>query len=177
MSASVVDTNVILVANNAHAGVSPECVIACVERLNELMKSGVLVIDDGFRIFTEYLNKTSPRSAKGVGDEFVRWALRHQYQVDRVHQVSIAEHAPDRYSEFPDDAALESSFDPADRKFAAVAHAHSGNPTIWQAADCKWLDWWPALKACGVEVEFLCGADVCRFYARKFPDQPIPSLP
>lgn len=176
MSASVVDTNVILVANDAHAGISPECVIACVERLNELMESGVLVVDDGFRIFTEYLNKTSPRAAKGVGDVFVQWALRHRGQANRVQQVALTEQGPDRYTEFPD-SALEPRFDGPDRKFAAVAHAHSGNPTIWQAADCKWLDWWPALKACGVEVEFLCGADVCRFYARKFPDQPIPSLP
>ena len=177
MRATVVDTNVILVANDAHADVSPECVIACVERLNELMKSGVLVVDDCNRILAEYQKKTTPRAAKGVGDMFVQWALRHQCRLDRVHQVAITESAPDRYAEFPDDPALESNFDPADRKFAAVAHAHSGNPTIWQAADCKWLDWWPALKACGVEVEFLCGPDVCRFYARKFPDKPMPSLP
>ena len=177
MSASVVDTNVINVANGSHGEVSPECVIACVERLNELMKFGVLVLDDRNRILLEYQKKTSPRSAKGVGDLFVQWALRHQYQVNRVQQVSITEHAPDRYVEFPDDLALESNFDPSDRKFAAVAHAHADKPTIWQAADCKWLDWWPALKACGVEVDFLCGSDVCRFYAKKFPGKPIPPLP
>ena len=176
MSVSVVDTNVILVANGNHADVSPECVIACVERLNELMKSGVLVVDDNFRILSEYLNKTTPRAAKGPGDVFVQWALRHHGQGKRVQQVALTEQGPDRYAEFPD-AALEPRFDGPDRKFAAVAHKHSGNFTIWQAADCKWLDWWPALKACGVEVEFLCGADVCRFYARKFPDKPMPPLP
>jgi len=30
---AVVDTNVLLVANGQHDDVSPECVIACVERL------------------------------------------------------------------------------------------------------------------------------------------------
>ena len=68
----VVDTNVILVANNAHAEVSPECVIDCVNRLTELMKSGVLVLDDGYRILREYQKKTSPRKGKGVGDMFVQ---------------------------------------------------------------------------------------------------------
>lgn len=177
MTVSVVDTNVILVANGAHADVSPECVIACVERLNELMKSGVLVVDDGFHILHEYQNKTSPRAAKGVGDLFVQWALRHSAQAHRVHQVAITQVAPNRYAEFPDDPALESVFDPADKMFAAVAHAHPGNPTIWQAADCKWLDWWQPLKACGVKVEFLCGSDVCRVYAKKFPNKAMPPLP
>ena len=177
MNASVVDTNVILVANGAHADVTEECVIACIERLNELKKSGVLVVDDCYRIFAEYQRKTTPRAGKGVGDLFVQWALRHQHQTGHVHQVSITEHAPDRYAEFPDDATLESDFDPADRKFVAVANAHSGNPTIWQAADSKWLDWWPALKACGVDVEFLCGAEVCRAYKKKFPNKSVPPLP
>lgn len=176
MIASVVDTNVILVANSQHAGASPECVLACVERLNELMKSGVLVIDDGFRILLEYQNKTSPRAAKGVGDLFVQWALRHSRQLQRVHQVALTEHEPNRYTEFPD-PVLEELFDPPDRMFAAVAHAHPDDPTIWQAADCKWLDWWPALKACGVSVEFLCEDDICRVYAKKYPKKPMPPLP
>ena len=176
MTASVVDTNVILVANGRHEGASPECVIACVEGLNDLMKSGVLVIDDGFRILLEYLNKTSPREAKGVGDVFVQWALRHCGQANRVQQVALTEQGPDKYAEFPD-PALQARFDKSDRMFAAVAHAHSGSPTIWQATDCKWLDWWPALKACGVDVKFLCEKDVCRFYAKKFPKKPTPPLP
>jgi hypothetical protein len=176
MTACVVDTNVILVANGHHAGVSPECVKACVERLNELMKSGVLVVDDGFRILSEYLNKTNPRAAKGVGDVFVKWALRHRGQAHRVQEVALTEQGRHQYKEFPD-AALQARFDKSDRMFAAVAHAHSGHPAIWQATDCKWLDWWPALKACGVEVEFLCAADVCRFYAGTFPNKPMPPLP
>lgn len=176
MTICVVDTNVILVANGSHEDVSPECVIACVEGLTKLMKSGVLVVDDGFRIFSEYLSKTSPRGAKGVGDVFVKWALQHKAQPKRVQQVALTERAQDRYEEFPD-MALEPRFDGSDRKFVAVAHAHATKPNIWQAADCKWLDWWPALKACGVEVEFLCEADVCRFYTRKFPNKPVPTLP
>lgn len=48
---------------------------------------------------------------------------------------------------------------------------------LQQTADCKWLDWWPALRAKGVEVDFLCPADACSFYGKKFPEKPVPRLP
>lgn len=176
MKPSVVDTNVILVANLAHAEVSEECVIVCVQRLKELMESGALVLDDAYRILSEYQNKTSPRKAKGVGDVFVKWALTSLGDTERVHQVSLTETGPDTYTEFPD-PDLEGSFDRPDRKFAAVSNAHPDKPPVWQAADCKWLDWWPTLGAYGVRVEFLCGADVCGFYAKKFPTRKVPALP
>jgi predicted nucleic acid-binding protein len=172
----VVDTNVILTANNAHPEASPECVIACVERLNDLMKFGVLVLDDSYQILQEYQKKTSPRKAKGVGDHFVDWALRHQKQPNRVELVTLTKLEMHRYAEFPD-PALEPFFDPPDRMFPAVSNTHPAHPPIWQATDCKWLDWWPALDACGVKVEFLCETDICRFYNKKFPAKPIPLLP
>lgn len=176
MKAYVVDTNVILVANLAHADVSEECVIVCVQRLKELMESGTLVLDDAYRILSEYQSKTTPRKAKGVGDVFVKWALSHVGNLQRVHTVTLTETGPDKYAEFPD-PALEHQFDRPDRKFAAVSHGHPNKPPIWQAADCKWLDWWPTLGEHGVNVEFLCGADVCGFYAKKFPKRPVPELP
>jgi hypothetical protein len=94
----------------------------------------------------------------------------------QVEQVTLSESAQDIFAEFPD-PALEPFFDPPDRKFAAVANAHPDKPTIWQAADCKWVDWWPALQAKGVEVDFLCPADACSFYKHKFPQRPAPKLP
>jgi hypothetical protein len=176
MKASVVDTNVILVANLAHPEVSEECVITCVNRLKELMESGALVLDDAYRILREYQNKTTPQKGKGVGDLFVKWALSNIAKADRVHQVLLTETKHNDYSEFPD-PTLAGAFDPPDRKFAAVANAHPDKPPILQAADCKWLDWWPRLGQCGVNVEFLCGADVCNFYAKKYPKRAVPALP
>lgn len=172
----VVDTNVILVANNAHEGVSPECVLECVRRLQQLMKNGSIAIDDAHRILGEYQHKTSPTRAKGVGDIFLKWVLTKLADTTRVHQVSLTELAEDRFAEFPV-ASLEAAFDPPDRKFVAVSNAHPDKPSIWQAADCKWLDWWPELTARGVEVQFLCGDDVCRFYQKKYPAKPMPTLP
>jgi len=173
---AVVDTNVLLVANGQHPEVSAECVQACVERLLALQRSGTVVIDDGYRILGEYHHKTRTNPPKGVGDVFLKWLLRNVGNSERVQQVTLTETAPDRFAEFPD-AALEASFDPADRKFVATAAAHPERPPLWQAADCKWLNWWPALRACGLTVEFLCPDDACAFYRSKFPDAPLPALP
>jgi hypothetical protein len=176
MMRAVIDTNVLLVANGQHADVSPECVVECVRRLQAMERAGITVIDDGFRILSEYKHKTSLNPPKGVGDVFLKWLLRQAGNPARVEQISLSELAENEFAEFPD-AALQSAFDAPDRKFAAVAHAHPDKPPIWQAADCKWLDWWPALRASGIRVEFLCPNDACGFYRKKFPYKPMPELP
>lgn len=50
----VLDTNVVLVANSQHADVPPGCVAECAVRLQEIMRAGKLVLDDGYRILKEY---------------------------------------------------------------------------------------------------------------------------
>ncbi|MFT4101680.1 MAG: hypothetical protein QM674_11705 [Burkholderiaceae bacterium] len=171
----MIDTNVLLVANEQHPDVSPECVTECVERLQIMQQRGIVVIDDDFRILGEYQRKTSLDPPKGVGDVFLKWLLR-QSGTARVEQVTLNETTENCFAQFPD-SELEPLFDASDRKFAAVAYAHPEKPTILQAADCKWLDWWPALRAKGVEVEFLCPIDACSFYGKKFPGKPAPDLP
>lgn len=172
---AVIDTNVLLVANGQHAEVSADCVTTCVQRLQAMQQAGVTVVDDGYRILGEYQHKTQLNPPKGVGDVFLKWLLRHAGNPGRVEQVPLTETASDCFVEFPD-PVLEPAFDAPDRKFAAVAHAHPGKPPVWQAADCKWLDWWPALQVKGVMVEFLCPEDACRFYRKKFPLKPVPVL-
>ncbi|WP_205881893.1 hypothetical protein [Leeia aquatica] len=172
----MIDTNVILVANEQHANVSPDCIIECIKRLQTMGKNGITVIDDGFRILKEYQNKTRLHPPKGVGDVFLKELLRHVGNPKRVEQIKLTELAEDEFAEFPDKNLLP-VFDAPDRKFAAVSHAHPEKPPVWQAADCKWLDWWPALQSNGVRVEFLCPMDACEFYKSKFPDRPLPVLP
>ncbi|RUP28440.1 MAG: hypothetical protein EKK45_12535 [Curvibacter sp.] len=172
---AVIDTNVLLVANGQHDDVSEDCVAECVKRLRAIQTIGVVVIDDAYRILGEYQNKTSLNPPRGVGDVFLKWLLR-QTGSQQVEQVAIHETADNCFLEFPD-PALEPLFDAPDRKFAAVAHAHEEKPEIWQAADCKWLDWWPALRAKGIEVDFLCPADTCAFYESKFPKKQRLDLP
>lgn len=176
MNKAVIDTNVLLVANGAHKDVSPQCVVECVKNLEAIKNSGVVVIDDAYRILSEYQHKTSPNQPKGVGDVFLKWLLQNKGNASRVDLVPITETAEDEFDEFPD-PDLQPRFDAPDRKFATVANAHPEHPPIWQAADCKWLDWWPQLAAHGVNVKFLCPDDVCQFYRRKFPNQPVPALP
>lgn len=172
---AVIDTNVLLVANNQHDDVSEDCVAECVNRLQAMQQRGIVVIDDGFRILGEYQNKTSLNPPKGVGDVFLKWLLRQSGSA-QVEQITLNETDENCFAEFPD-PALEPQFDAPDRKFAAVAHAHPEKPPIWQAADCKWLDWWPALRVKGVEVDFLCPKDACAFYGKKFPEKHAPELP
>ncbi|MFY0664514.1 MAG: hypothetical protein JXQ97_07810 [Natronospirillum sp.] len=176
MTIAVIDTNILLIANNEHAGVSPECVEECVRRLKEMQHDGLVVIDDGYRILREYQNKTQPNQPKGVGDVFLKWLLRNNGNSARVAQVALTENLHDFFSEFPDQS-LQAAFDAPDRKFAAVANAHPDKPPIWQGADCKWIDWWPQLKAAGVSVEFVCPNDARCFYTKKFPNVSVPLLP
>jgi hypothetical protein len=176
MPAAVIDTNVLLVANGSHEDVSAICQAECVRRLLAQQQSGVTVIDDGYAILSEYQKKTKPNQPKGVGDVFLKWLLQNQGNTARVHRVAITVTAQDTYGEFPD-KALQPQFDAPDRKFVAVACAHPERPPIWQAADCKWLHWWPALEKKGVNVSFLCRDDVLRVYRKKFPKRSAPTLP
>lgn len=167
MSATVVDTNVVLVANGQHADVSPECVSACALALQGVMRSGTLVLDDDFRILLEYQNKTQPKRGNRPGDAFVKWALNNRCKAGVVTEVSLKEHQERGFESFPDDADL-ANFDAPDRKFVAVSAAHPDKPPIAQAADSKWLDWAPALQRHGIQIEFLCPIDIQRFHENKF---------
>lgn len=163
----VIDTNVILVANGQHGEVSPECIAACALRLQTIVHSGRLAIDDAYRILNEYQNKTRANRGKGPGDAFVKWALQNNVNAQRCDRVAIEHHDERGFESFPNDERLV-NFDPPDRKFVAVASAHPQHPPILEAVDSKWLDWAPALNDYGVRVDFLCEADIKRFHQNKF---------
>jgi hypothetical protein len=162
----IVDTNVILVANEQHPDVTEQCVVACARRLERIMIAGRIVIDDGYLILKEYQNKTTPQMGKRPGDAFVKWLLRNNANAERCQQVKLVEHAERGFESFPDDERLM-SFDPSDRKFVAVAIAHPNHPPIAQAADSKWLGWSSALEDHGVSLDLVCPADIRGFNNRK----------
>lgn len=163
---SVVDTNVILVANGQHHDVGADCVASCALALQQIMRGGGIAIDETFEILLEYQNKILPKTGNRPGDAFVKWALQNNANTQRCDRVAIQRHNQRGYESFPDDARL-ANFDPPDRKFVAVAAAHPKHPRILQAADSKWLGWAPALKEHGIEVAFLCPDDIERFRASK----------
>lgn len=168
-------SNVILAANGLHDDVSDECIEACATRLSELVKSGVVAIDSGFRILLEYQRKVDPKRGKGPGDVFLKWLLQNSANASRCIQVELTEEGEECFAEFPL-KPQEAEFDPADRKFLAVANLPDRRVCILQATDCKWSDWHAPLRDCGLTVQFLCPDDVCRFYARKFPNRAVPAL-
>jgi hypothetical protein len=167
VNAVVVDTNVVLVANNQHQSVSAGCVAECAKRLQAIMADGKLALDDRFRILQEYQNKTTQRTGNRPGDAFVKWALQNNANSKRVYRVPLREHAIRGFDSFPEDAEL-ANFDPPDRKFVAVACGHPHKLPILQATDSKWLNWTESLKRCGITVEFICQDDIARFHSHKF---------
>lgn len=149
--------------------------MTCVDGLLALREADQIVIDDAYRILSEYQSKTMSTVGRRVGDAFVKWILQNSANATRVLQVPITENEPDSFAEIPD--AVQAVIDPADRKFVAVAAAHAERPPIWQASDCKWLDWLTLLQGVGITLRFLCPQDVRRFYASKFPGKAVPDPP
>ncbi|MGB8261828.1 MAG: hypothetical protein WCE75_15810 [Terracidiphilus sp.] len=162
----VVDTNVLLIANEQHPGVSPSCLLACVDALNQLRIQGCIAIDDSNEILREYGRRTAPNTGNRVGDAFLKWVLQNTGTPSRVHLVAVTKRPDGSFAEFPDDEELM-EFDLADRKFVAVSAAHPKLPPILQGSDSKWAKWSGSLSKYGISVEFLCPVEVDSFLKRK----------
>lgn len=159
---AVIDTNVAVVANHQSEQASPECVIACVEYLSEIMLNGNLVLDDKWRILKEYATYLKSEGQPGVGDRFLRWILLNQ-ATGKIDFVPITPVANDvkNFQEFPTDSRLE-KFDLSDRKFVAVTIAHPEHPPIINAVDTDWWLFKVALEENGVNIYFICEDEVMR---------------
>ena len=166
---SVVDTNVVLVANKQFSSASPGCVQTCVRRLREICSGGHLAVDDAQRIFNEYRNKTLKRKGqREAGDEFVLWMMTNLWNPTRCTQVKLSpkRHDDQDFDEFPAHDGLR-TFDRSDRVFVAVANAHPEHPPILAACDTDYWQCRDALAASGITVDFLCEADVRNLAQRK----------
>jgi hypothetical protein len=152
----IVDTNVLIVANGRDCPqASPECILACVQKLREIEQNGTLVLDDAWHIIREYTHKVSPSGQPGLGDAFLRWVLTNQSNPQRIEKVPITPLGDDEFAEFPNSPDL-AGFDRSDRKFVAVALTHPQRPPICNAVDSDWRNFHNALLQTGVTVEFLC---------------------
>lgn len=158
----IVDTNVPLVANGKADQASEDCVETCIDRLMQITEGDVkLVLDDDRRIMGEYRNKLDPGGFPGVGDAFLKWVEINWTNSQRCDLVSITpiDDSETDFQEFPTDPTL-TDFDPDDRKFIAVALAHSEKPPILQAVDSAWWTYRDALRQNGVTVDFICEDDI-----------------
>ena len=165
--AVIVDTNVALVASGRSEQASEDCVAICANRLGQINSGEVkLALDNQRRIIEEYRGKLNPEGQPGIGDVFLKWVETNWANPQRCDLVPITpvNGSENEFQEFPTDPALN-DFDPDDRKFIAVALAHSENPPILQAVDSKWLDFRDALHENGVTVAFICEDDIQRLHA------------
>jgi len=169
MSSIVIDTNVLLVADGQGCHMTDECRIECEERLQAVQANEQVVLDDGWHILGEYQHKLDANKSPTPGSAFVKWLLQRQGMAKHVSWVSITPTNSEltTFAEFPQDASLEASFDPADRKFVATANAHPEKPPILESADSKWLGWEERLAFHGISVEILCREELQAIRARK----------
>jgi len=161
----VIDTNVLVVANNRESPqASPQCVTSCSNWLQSHERSGITVIDDKYLILREYIryyekiyaNKVNYKKVSQYsGDDFIKWILLNQGNPQRCQQVSITQISEHEFEEFPKSASLQ-NFDPSDRKFVAVALTHPQRPAIAIAVDSDWYIHKDPLSEHGIEIEFLC---------------------
>ena len=164
MMAVIVDTNVAVVANGESSQASPNCVDTCINRIEGIIRGeDKLVLDDMWAILGEYMRNLRSSGEPGAGDRFLLWLLRNKDTQCDLVSITPVNGSDNAFEEFPDDPALD-DFDPADRKFIAVAHAHAERPPILQAVDSKWLDFRNAFRRNGVTVEFICENDIQRLH-------------
>lgn len=161
MNAVIVDTNVIVIANDTDDE-RKDCRDRCQDRIQQIRsRQEKVVIDNDWQILREYKRNTKPNTRKGIGDLFVKWLLQNQTNPNicaMVHITSLAGNGTD-FEEFPTDNALR-GFDPDDRKFIAVAIAYQAQfeqtATILLAIDKGWKNFITALAAHGVTVDTIC---------------------
>ncbi len=166
----VVDTNVPKTANLAiqpdpNSDVPDECILACVEAVEYVIKKKGLVIDATDEIFTEYRQQLSMSGQPGIGDIFMKWVHDNRWSLPDSQRVNITKNG-ESYDEFPDHDDLN-DFDRSDRKFVAVSAAHTNKPPILQATDSKWWGWKEGLSQCGITVQFMCTVYIQSKYQEK----------
>jgi hypothetical protein len=138
--------------------------------LEKVQTNEQVVLDHQRIILNEYGNKLNPsKRPPSPGSAFLKWLLVNQCNPRHTAMVNLTplDGARTRFTEFPPDAALEAAFDPNDRKFASVAHAHPEKPPILESADSKWLGWEAALNRHGIRLEVLCRCELEIIWRRK----------
>lgn len=163
----VVDTNVPIVANGRPIEQetqrpSAACRLAAVDFLDNLLAKGHVLLDEAGEIQAEYLRHMCPRGQPGVGDRFLQEVLNsHPHRVSRLH---LPRGADGEFQHLPRQLAA-SGFDPADRKFAALAVA--GTAQIANATDSDWVNHAATLARGGINVKNLCGCDITRWFEER----------
>ena len=158
MTAIVIDTNVLVVADGKSPQMTDACRTRCEVRLMQVRAKEQVVLDDGSLMLDEYYKNLLPYSSPTPGSEFLKWLLEVEGDSKHVAKVTLTPRDPEQtvFDEFPPDAALQAVIDPSDRKYFAASYAHPEKPPILECTDSKWLGWEDQLKKHGIKIEFLC---------------------
>ncbi len=157
MKTVVVDTNVLVVANQKAEQATPDCILACVSTLEKIKQKRITLLDSGMRIIEEYRRYANLSGQPGLGDSFIKWLWNNQAHPKHCRFVDITPKPddPDDFEEFPNDSAL-AGFDRSDRKFVAVARVCQCDPVILNATDSDWWIFREQLENHGLRIDFLC---------------------
>ena len=168
MNAVIVDTNVIVIANDTDDK-RKDCRNRCQDQIQGLIPhGGKVVIDDKQHILREYRRNANPNSRKGIGDLFVKRLLQNLRNPNVCAMVPITPLVGNGtdFAEFPNDDKELVGFHKKDRKFIAVALEHKRStgqaPTILLAIDRGWLQFMDALENHGISVDLICEDDIQR---------------
>ncbi len=161
MNAVVIDTNVLVVANERENSndLSESCIEAAQKALMCIKSERVTLLDDLGLIWEEYSKYCTYKGEPGLGDAFFLWLFERQADVRYCRKVSLTENAEREFEQFPEDEDLK-KFDRSDRKFVAVALAYEGSAWIYNAVDSDWWLFRNALEKRGLKVIFLCEKEV-----------------
>ncbi len=149
----VIDTNVLIVANEKSPQADPGCVVAAVDFLEYAIRGAVVVLDSGGAVTDEYKKHCSYSGQPGLGDRF--FFQLHRMQGDRRH-VQFVDIHPDSDGSYREVPEVLHRFDPSDRKFVAVVVADSRQSEVINAVDSDWGEAAEELNAAGVRVCQLC---------------------
>lgn len=171
MSAIVIDTNVLMVANEDFPPeqADEDCVRGCIDRLSAIRRQASaekVVLDQDDRLLDEYQQALRSGRQPSSGYFFLHWLFQAGWNpevCDRV-QIHCEDEANQVFAEFPNHPGL-ADFDISDRKFVATANAHPLKPAILQAVDVKWRGWEQALLECGLRIDWISEETADRLYA------------
>jgi hypothetical protein len=156
MDSHIIDTNVLIVANDKYDKAGIKDVFECQRFLIDIKESEKqLSVDSLGLIFREYFSHASRSGQPGVGDAFAKWLFYNQWNDSICEQVEIIEDKTRVFLEFPEDESLK-RFDFEDRKFVAVAVKSKFDAVICNASDSDWWDFKEAFEMVGVKIRFLC---------------------
>jgi len=148
----VVDTNVLVVANGSSSQADDDCEVAAANRLQEILRSKVVVVDTEYLAIVEYSKNASWAGGPGVGDLFFKVLTDNIANPLRVSRIDIGASQEEIDMLIPNRLL---DFDSDDRKWIAL-YLEASAESIVNATDSDWSARKSDLVAEGINVLELC---------------------